>query len=406
VIRRRHVIYVEGYDPQGAEGYYNLFQRSWGRFLKLWRFNGTLGPLRIDSEDFAHWDVAAEGPNWRTETHYEFLRQEQMIRANMAEPLAKLIFRALRWSLCFMVDGSNYRIMLASWRFGMALMHFQMLMVLCVGLAGVAGGLAGWAAVRFGGWHGAVAAAAGIAAALALLVLLRPLARRWFVIQINSHWPYLVEFVRGEKSCFEHPVEVCAHRLVEAAKANAADEIVIVGHSGGGALLPVIVARALALDPDLGRRGPRVVMLTPGSIMPAAGVHPWATVLREALERVAVEPSIVWIDPQARKDVLNFWGLDPIAGLGIDVGERRCNPLVWSVRFRDMISAERYDRVRVNLFVMHYQFIMANDKRAPYDYCMLVAGPVAVEEWARRGDGIVSAFSEDGAFAGVPAASS
>ena len=26
LIRRRHVLYVEGYDPQGAEGYHNLFQ--------------------------------------------------------------------------------------------------------------------------------------------------------------------------------------------------------------------------------------------------------------------------------------------------------------------------------------------------------------------------------------------
>ena len=36
VIRRRHVIYVEGYDPQGAKGYYRLFDRSWARFLKVW----------------------------------------------------------------------------------------------------------------------------------------------------------------------------------------------------------------------------------------------------------------------------------------------------------------------------------------------------------------------------------
>ena len=27
-IRRRRVIYVEGYDPQGAKGYYRLFDRS------------------------------------------------------------------------------------------------------------------------------------------------------------------------------------------------------------------------------------------------------------------------------------------------------------------------------------------------------------------------------------------
>ena len=33
---------------------------------------------------------------------------------------------------------------------------------------------------------------------------------------------------------------------------------------------------------------------------------------------------------------------------------------------------------------MHYQFIMANDMRAPYDYMMLVCGPVPVEQWARK----------------------
>ena len=36
LIRRRHVLYVEGYDPQGAEGYHNLFSRSFRRFLKNW----------------------------------------------------------------------------------------------------------------------------------------------------------------------------------------------------------------------------------------------------------------------------------------------------------------------------------------------------------------------------------
>ena len=55
LIRRRHVIYVEGYDPQGAEGYYRLFSRSFGRFLKNWPIESKIGELQIDSDDFAHW---------------------------------------------------------------------------------------------------------------------------------------------------------------------------------------------------------------------------------------------------------------------------------------------------------------------------------------------------------------
>ena len=57
LIRRRHVLYVEGYDPQGAEGYHNLFSRSFKRFLRNWPLTTTVSDLRIDSDDLAHWTI-------------------------------------------------------------------------------------------------------------------------------------------------------------------------------------------------------------------------------------------------------------------------------------------------------------------------------------------------------------
>ena len=149
------------------------------------------------------------------------------------------------------------------------------------------------------------------AAAVAIFVALRPLAKRWFVIQINSHWPYLCEFARGEPTCFDRPIEAGAQSVIAAARANEADEIVVIGHSGGGALAPAVITRALELDPEVGRRGPPVVLLTLGSIAPGAALHPKAAKLRAVFARLAVEPSITWIDAQSRKDVLNFWDFDP-----------------------------------------------------------------------------------------------
>ena len=84
VIGRRHVIYVEGWDPQGAEGYYRLFERSVKRFRATWTIEARLGELQLDSQAFAHWDIETSGPNWRVATRYDFLRQEHFIRANMA----------------------------------------------------------------------------------------------------------------------------------------------------------------------------------------------------------------------------------------------------------------------------------------------------------------------------------
>ena len=68
---------------------------------------------------------------------------------------------------------------------------------------------------------------------------------------------------------------------------------------------------------------------------------------------------------QARGDILNFYNFDPVGGIGIDAGPARCNPLVWIVRLRDMLAPEFFNKLIRSWFRMHYQFIMANDMRAP-----------------------------------------
>ena len=95
---------------------------------------------------------------------------------------------------------------------------------------------------------------------------------------------------------------------------------------------------------------------------------------------LAVEPSIDWIDCQARKDVMNFYQFDPIAGHGIDVGTARRNPRIVAVRFRDIIRPEHYKKFRWQFFRVHFQFVMANERPDAYDFFMIVCGPVPLSE--------------------------
>ena len=104
-----------------------------------------------------------------------------------------------------------------------------------------------------------------------------------------------------------------AEYLVKVARSSDADEIVIVGHSSGSFLGTEMLARALKLDPALGKHGPRVVLLTLGGNFPIVGFHAARTDFRDHLRQLAIEPSIDWIDCQARKDVMNFFQLDPLA---------------------------------------------------------------------------------------------
>ena len=197
------------------------------------------------------------------------------------------------------------------------------------------------------------------------------MADKWLVVQINSHWPYLLRYGRGEPSCFDHFVEAGAQRLVEMVKAKDIDEIVVVGHSGGGVLGPAVVARALELDPALGTHGAKLVLLTPGSLMPGIGLHRHATRVRQRSVSRRGRAVGLWIDVQARADVLNFYDFDLVEGIGIDAGRGAATRWIWKVRIREMLSPEFYRKRRLDLFRMHYQFIRGNDQRAHYEYMML-----------------------------------
>ncbi len=273
LIRRRHVLYVEGYDPQGAEGYHNLFSRSFRRFLKNWPLKTTVGDLQIDSDDLAHWTIDAAGPNWQVSTRYDFLRQEQMIRANMAEPMWRQVPRALGWMLNYLFTGTLFRIYRASHQYGLALTTFQMMLVWWLALSGFGGWLIGWLAMRFAGGPLAFGVIVGIVGGARLLQAAAPAGRQ--ILRGADQQPLAVSAgIRARRAV----VLGSLHRGRRAAPCRdrarqRADEIVVVGHSGGGVTAPAMVARALELDPDLGRHGPRIVLLTPGSLMPGIGLH-------------------------------------------------------------------------------------------------------------------------------------
>ena len=118
------------------------------------------------------------------------------------------------------------------------------------------------------------------------------------------------------------------------------------------------------------------MLLTIGGNFPIVGFHAASQDFRDHLRQLAVEPSIDWIDCQSRKDVMNFYPFDPIAGHGIDVGAARRNPTIVPVRFREIIKPEHYNLFRWKFFRVHFQFVMANERPHAYDFFMIVCGPV------------------------------
>ena len=376
-VQHRHIIYIQGYDPRGLAQYYRMFRTELRKFGRLYQLAATMGrPQGASDGEIASWTIETKADDWQTRTSYDFLRFEDFIQRDLASPIWRTVFHAvwIYWRLVF--AGTIARFWRANWRFATFITYPHFLLLLEAVCA---------AALAFAfekgldalGVPNLFSIAAAVAAFVALLgTVLKYTENQTYLLYVLCDTIWTWEFSHRARPDWDQRIDRFAQHLVKVARESDADEIVIVGHSSGSFLGTEMLARALQLDPALGRHGPRIVLLTIGGNFPIVGFHTVSQPFRDHLRMLATEPSIDWIDCQSRKDVMNFYPFDPIEGHDIDVGNARRNPKIVSVRFRDIIKPEHYSVFRWKFFRVHFQFVMANERPHAYDFFMIVCGPI------------------------------
>ncbi len=380
-VQHRHIIYVQGYDPRGLAQYYRMFRTELRKFGRLYQLAATISRPQVAPDgEIASWTIETKAGDWQTRTSYDFLRFEDLIQRDLAAPIWRTVLHAMwiYWRLVF--GGTIARFWKAHWRFATFISYPHFLLfngaIWSLGLAFAFE--KGLEALGIPSLFSTAAAAAFFVAALG--TLLKYTENRTYLLYLLSDTIWTWEFSHRQRPEWDQRIDRFAQYLAKVARASDADEIVIVGHSSGSFLGTEILARALKLDPALGRNGPRIVLLTIGGNFPIVGFHAASQDFRDHLRLLAVEPSIDWIDCQSRKDVMNFYPFDPITGHGIDVGASRRNPTIVPVRFREIIKPENYNLFRWKFFRVHFQFVMANERPHAYDFFMIVCGPIPLSE--------------------------
>ncbi|KQP41370.1 hypothetical protein ASF49_16430 [Methylobacterium sp. Leaf104] len=393
-VARRHVFYLPGYDPEGCSRYRMLFVRELARHAK--RFGEpkrTVSGATLSADGLVQsWRVSAQAETRGAETTYDVLLWDDIVRADFRRRRPISVALLVVGTLQSIVTGLLLRFYRLNWKYGNVILYpLVMVLLLALCTLAIAAFVHAHLGTAFGhslGWPLWATLPAGLLIGLAWIKAMEALLNRVFFWQLLNDWVFNWQHGQGRRPDYEGRLEAFAdHVLARCAALSAAsdppDEIMILGHSSGGLSAVEVAARVLARDPGLGTGPSTLALVTLGSGLPLVAMQGTARGLRREIASLVTSQRLVWVDFQAPQDWMNFPGFNPVVHLDLDLqGLPVANPLVRSARFREIISTETYRKVRWRPFRMHFQFLLANDRRGYYDFFAMTLGPQRLRERA------------------------
>lgn len=403
----RLVLFMPGHDPTDMDYHYGRFVNQAGKFAKLWSLDVKVSE-RLDDGSLdggmgpsARWSVTASGPNWRRETDYEILRWDDIVVELDERPDPVRLGRGFYALSDFFLTGTAWRYLKACVRYGLFFFFPYMITILFAGMAWLAGWLAmlGLGHGMASPWPELLGVLVGIGVFFALF---HQPGRRWRLHQALDDWDLARNYMYGRTPTVDARLDRLGELLVQRVASGRHDEIILVGHSLGATLVLRVIGRALDLDPGLLDRGTRICLLTVGATIPKLALHPRGERVRAEAARLSSLPNLAWAEYQARHDAINFHKFHPVLlkRTGFD---RLCSldgprPLLRDANIKKMVLSENFRRHRWSPMRLHYQFMLANEKRAAYDYFMFALGPVPFAVLVTDKDGAVNRFAPDGSL--------
>ncbi|MCR0985259.1 hypothetical protein [Roseomonas populi] len=380
-VRRRHVFYVPGYDPRSPRTYFLLFSRELRKFAAL---HGIAARMRAAKEEgTARWHIAADWPEGPVETVVDCLSWHEIAVRDFAVPKWRVALLSLRVVWEALISGTVAQMLRLNWKFGVFSLYpwAMALLYALVALGLVAGCLALAGALGFPRLAGLAPAAPLL---FGLLRVTEYLDRRFYVWYLINDWIFTWRHRTSRDPEADARFEAFAHRVAEAARDPALDEVLVIGHSSGSFVAISIVERARRLMGATGGEGPCLSLMTIGGNTPIAVAGGLPSPTRKAMQALVTDEGMLWVDYFAPQDVLNFPWLDPVRAFRLDLGGRpRRNPSVRSARFKEIFSAERYAELAYRFYELHFQFLRANDRPGEYEFYRFLAGPEPLESVTR-----------------------
>ena len=381
-VRRRTVFYIGGFDPKGAAHYHALYRDEAAKQALVSGLNIDVGKRQKSANGNAFWSLQAPGlDGTNVQTRYEIMRWDDIVRQHWPRNQVRLVWDMLTTTALNLRTGALWHMFKLSWPPVIALVApVALLLAVLLGAPLLAWSM--FAALQgLGGLLAALAAAGTLCGALWAGLKLQ---QKYSMLWMMRSYAFTAEQARGQVPALDERLAEHARTLLAAVASGQTDEVLLVAHSSGSIMAASVLAKALQLDPALGRQSAQnttVSLLTLGQWIPLLGCLPQASAFRAELQRLASADGVDWIDFGAPPDGCCFALVDPIAACGVvPTVAHTDRPKLLSPRFADMFAAPDYAALRRDRFRIHFQYLMASERAVPYDFFAITAGHLTLAQ--------------------------
>ena len=365
-VKKRLVFYFSGFDPRDAseaalQAAVNGLDLKVGKRRKL--------------NSLAHgWSVELE--KTATQTEYQFLRWDDIIRENWPKNELELIKAAGPVYWIFIKENLIPRLLRVAWPAALTVSYplIAFFGLFIVGFL-VALGVLLLPLMSTIPWWGSIIGSAVVLAGTLYL-------SRFLDVKFRSHWllriyAMMQPWASGKRPEMDERLKEFAKHLIAEIEKSDADEVLLVGHSVGTILTVSLVTELLKLDENLGKKGQDFCLVSLGNCIPLVSLLSGSGRLRDDLKTVATAPGVLWYDFSARRDGASVTQIDPLQVSGISrpqgIPKR---PQQYPVRIHKMFPPERYDVIKKDIFRIHFQYVMAGELQTDYDFFAITGGPI------------------------------
>lgn len=388
-VGKRVVVHFPGFEPLSAAAHHERYERTATQSAEVWNCRFEVGPL-TGSDEAPRFEVVASGPDWRTGATVVVLEHHLRMTAMLAGPRPAQMLKGYTAFLRVILMGGLWGYFRNAWRFAIFCFLYPFVIV-GLGIAAAAAIAAVPYFLHLAAWHFLWSLPL---AALLFRHLYLPWTNRFHALLLFSDWRFAVALATLEDAAANARLAECEAALGKAL-AEPADEYVITSHSMGTNLAVHALGALLQRDPGF-LAGKRVVFVTlGGALLQSALLRP-AKILRERAGLVLRAPEVTWFEVQCLTDPIHFYKSQVARATGHADAPA---PRLVFFRLKNILTAERYRRIKKDILRMHRQYVLGIDRRGPFDFTLLTAGPLPAADFAGFSQHDLPPLDSDGSLA-------